>query len=41
VEPNLDYFSDDELDIMDDILDTYATSDLETVIDDAHKEIRA
>ena len=40
-QPNLDYFSDDELDVMDNILDRYATSDLESLIEDAHSEIRA
>ena len=39
--PDLDFFSDDELDVMDAILSVYAGTDLETLINDAHKEIRA
>src|SRR6056297_154822 len=41
--PEIDYFSDDELDVMDEILDVYAQGgvDLETLIRDAHKEIKA
>lgn len=42
-EPDLDYFSDNELDVMDGILDAYTQDDvdLETLIKDAHKEIKA
>jgi len=41
--PETDYFSDDELDVMDNILDFYAQDgvDLEKLIEDAHKEIKA
>ncbi len=42
-EPDLDFFSDDELSEIDKILSVYAAEDanLERLIDDAHKEIRA
>ncbi len=42
-DPELDFFSDNELDVMDEILITYTQedSDLDTLIKDAHKEIVA
>ncbi|GAB6280223.1 MAG: hypothetical protein STSR0007_02820 [Thermovirga sp.] len=42
-DPDLDFFSDDELDVMDEILTAYTQedSDLDTLVNDAHKEIRA
>ena len=42
-DPDLDFFSDDELDVMDEILVAYTQtdSDLDTLINDAHKEIVA
>lgn len=42
-EPDLDFFSDDELDEMDSIIDTYVTenADLNGLIDASHEKIRA
>ena len=42
-DPDLDFFSDNELDVMDEILIAYTQedSDLDTLINDAHKEIVA
>jgi len=41
--PDLDFFSDEELGVMDEILSVYtqSNSDLDTLINDAHNEIKA
>lgn len=42
-DPDLDYFSDEELDVMDEILAAYTRNhvDLENLVKDSHREIRA